>query len=91
MTCLLTALGLGRALQTLYSLRQHSLFCGPFSVSLFSPDGATAWLGARGEDVWALDRIVFRVLSVASRMIRRGMGDTVGLVDYFVPGMICGG
>ena len=87
MTCLLTALGLGRALQTLYSLRRHSLFCGPFSA-LSSPDGAAAWLGARGEDVWALDGIVFRVLSVATGMIRREQGDADRLVDSFVPGII---
>ena len=38
-----------------------------------------------------LDGIIFRGFSVAPRMIRRGLGDAVGLVDSVVPGMICRG
>ena len=76
-----------RSLRTLVPLGQHSLFCGPFSA-LSSPDGAAAWLGAIGEDVWALDGIVFRILSVATGMIRREQGDADRLVDSVVPGII---
>ena len=86
---LLAALGLGRALRALVPLERRSVFCGPFFVSLSSLAGAAAWLGAGGEDVWALDGIVFRVLFVAPGMIRRGQGDAVGLVDSVVLGMIC--
>ena len=88
MTCLLAALGLGKALRTLVPLERRSLFCGPFSVSLASPAGIAAWLGAGGEYVGALDGIIFLVLSVAPGMIRQGLGDAVGLVDSVVPGMI---
>ena len=85
---MLVELGMGRALQTLVPLGRRSFFCGPFSISLSSPDGESAWFGAGGEYVWALDGIVFRVLSVAPRMIRRGQGDVVGLVDSVFPVMI---
>ena len=64
------------------------MLCGPFFVSLSSPAGAAAWLGAGGEDVWELYGIVFHVLSVAPGMICRGQGDAVGLVESVVPGMI---
>ena len=88
MAHLLEVLGLGRALRTLVPLGRRSLFFGPFSVSLDSPAGAAACLGTGGEDVEALDVIVFHGLSVAPGMIRWGLGDAVGLVDSVVPGMI---
>ena len=67
---------------------RRSFSCGPFYVSLASPAGAAAWLGAGGEDVGVLEGIFSRGLSVAPGMIHRGIGDTVGLVDSVVPGMI---
>ena len=85
---LLSTLGLGWALQTLVPLGRCSVFCGPLFVSLSSPAGGAAWLGAGGEDVWVLDKIVFHVLSVAPGMIRRGQGDVVGLVASVVTVMI---
>ena len=88
MTRLLEALGQGRALQTLVPLGRRSFSCGSFSVSLASPTGADAWIGAEGEEVGALEGIVFQGLSVAPRMIRWGLGDAVGLVDSVVPRMI---
>ena len=84
----LEALGQGRALRTLFPLGRRSLSCGPLSISLASPAGAAAWLGAGGEDVGALEGIVSRGLSVALGMICRGLGDAVGTVDSIVPGMI---
>ena len=83
----LEALGQGRALQTLVPLWRRSFYCGPFSVSLTSPAGAAAWLGAGGEDVGALEGIVLRGLRPPG-MIRRGLGDAVGIVDSVVTGMI---
>ena len=88
---LLAALGLGRSLRALVPLERRSVFFGPFFVSLSSLAGAAAWLGAGGEDVWALDGIVFRVIFVAPGMIRRGQGDAVGLVDSVIPRTICRG
>ena len=79
---------MGRALQTLVPLGRRSVFCVPFFVSLPYPDGAAAWFGAGGEDVWALDGMVFHVFSIAPGMICRGQGDAVGLVDSVVSGMI---
>ena len=38
--------------------------------------------------MWALDGIVFCVLSVAPGMICWGQGGVVGMVDSVVPGMI---
>ena len=81
-------LGLGRALWTLVPLVQRILFCVPFSVSLFSPSSAATWLGAGGEDLWALDGIFFCVLSVDPGMIFWGQGDALGMVDSVVPRMI---
>ena len=79
---------MGRALRALVPLGRLSVFCVPFFVSLPSPDGAAAWFGAGGEDVWALDGMVFHVFSIAPGMICWGQGDAVGLVDSVFPVMI---
>ena len=60
MTRPLEALGRGRVLRTLVPPGQRCCSSGFFSGSLASPAGAAAWLGAGGEDVWALEGIVSR-------------------------------